>query len=261
MIEFTNVSQGFGHKTPIKDERRIVLDNINVQINKGEIVCLLGPSGCGKTTMVNLTMGITVPLAGTVRVMGELAPYPRARKLIGYMPQDDALYGDITAEENLQFFGTMNDMKGAKMSERIDELFSFTRLQDHRKKLVSNYSSGMKRRLSLAIALLHDPILLVLDEPTVGLDPNHRFVIWDEFSRLSQSGKTLLVTTHIMDEAARCDRIVMLHDGRIIASDTPSALLEQTGADNLELAFLKLESFETAICETSVSKSEVSSDA
>ncbi|NLG10779.1 MAG: ABC transporter ATP-binding protein [Coriobacteriaceae bacterium] len=261
MIEFSGVTQGFGHKTPIKDERRVVLNDVSLQIDEGEIVCLLGPSGCGKTTMVNLIMGITVPLKGTVRVMGELAPYEQARKLIGFMPQDDALYCDITAEENLRFFGTMNNLKPVTMNERIDALFSFTRLQDHRKKLVSKYSSGMKRRLSLAIALLHDPILLVLDEPTVGLDPSHRLVIWDELSRLSHLGKTILVTTHIMDEAARCDRIIMLYEGCIIASDTPLALLEKTGADNLEQAFLLLENPNAALSEQLPTEGEVSIDA
>ncbi len=241
MIEFEKVVQGFGKRAPFQGGRSIVLDGVSLTVKRGSILCLLGPSGCGKTTMVNLVMGITVPVSGEVRVMGEVAPYAQARHRIGYMPQDEALYDDITAEENLRFFGAMNGMAGKLLDDRIDEVLAFGRLENDRKKLVSVFSGGMKRRLSLGVALLHDPDLLVLDEPTVGLDPDHRRRIWDEFDAMVTRGKTILLTTHVMDEAARCGEIAMLHAGRIIANASPSDILHDTGTDNLEDAFLALE--------------------
>ncbi len=240
-IVFAGVCQAFGRKTPFADMRKTVLDGIDFEVPRGQIVCLLGPSGCGKTTMVDLIIGNTIPVAGSVTVLGEQAPYSHARKKVGYMPQDEALYDDITAEENLRFFGAMVGLGGAHLSDRMTELLQFAKLEDDRKKLVSHYSGGMKRRLSLAIAMLHEPELLVLDEPTVGLDPAHRRVIWDEFDRLAADGTTILVTTHIMDEAARCHRVVMLQGGRIIAQGSPTDILTQTGTTDLESAFLALD--------------------
>ena len=237
-IVFANVCQAFGRKTPFADMRKTVLDGIDFEVPCGQIVCLLGPSGCGKTTMVDLVIGNTVPVAGSVTVLGERAPYPRVRKMVGYMPQDEALYDDITAEENLRFFGTMVGLGAARLQGRMNELLQFAKLEDDRKKLVSHFSGGMKRRLSLAIAMLHEPELLVLDEPTVGLDPAHRRAIWDEFDRLAAGGTTILVTTHIMDEASRCHRIVMLQGGRIIAQGSPGDILAQTRTSDLESAFL-----------------------
>ncbi|MDR2721579.1 MAG: ABC transporter ATP-binding protein [Coriobacteriaceae bacterium] len=239
-IELVNVVQCFGRKTPLVDMRQTVLDHVSFEVAPGSIVCLLGPSGCGKTTLVNLIMGIMLPTSGEVRVLGEAPPYPNARKKIGFMPQDEALYNDITAEDNLRFFGTLYGMKGTALAKAIDEVFAFTRLNADKKKMVSQYSGGMKRRLSLAIALLHSPDLLVFDEPTVGLDPEHRIHIWDGFRELCTQGKTLLVTTHIMDEAARCDTVAMLRAGKLIAKDSPAALLKRTKTTDLEAAFLKL---------------------
>ena len=188
MIEFKDVVQSFGRKTPIADERRVVLDHVDLTVPHGSILCLLGPSGCGKTTMVNLVMDVTVPVSGEVRVMGKLAPYLTARPRIGFMPQDEALSDVVTAEENLHFFGTMNGLGGDALRQRIDEMLAFARLEDDRRKLVGAFSGGMKRRLSLAVAMLHEPDLLVLDEPTVGLDPDHRRRIWERFDRLAAGG-------------------------------------------------------------------------
>ncbi|MBQ1450261.1 MAG: ABC transporter ATP-binding protein [Eggerthellaceae bacterium] len=156
-IVFAGVCQAFGRKTPFADMRKTVLDGIDFEVPRGQIVCLLGPSGCGKTTMVDLIIGNTIPVAGSVTVLGEQAPYPHARKKVGYMPQDEALYDDITAEENLRFFGAMVGLSGAHLSDRMTELLQFAKLEDDRKKLVSHYSGGMKRRLSLAVAMLHEP--------------------------------------------------------------------------------------------------------
>ena len=243
-IELNNVVQAFGRKTPFADKRKVVLNGVDFKLNNGEIVCLLGPSGCGKTTLVNLVVGLAVPVEGSVRVLGEIAPYPHARLQLGYMPQHSALYEDITAIENLRFFGVMNKMKRDEINRRAQELLEFTRLTDSANQLVSTFSGGMKQRLSLAVAMMHDPQVLVLDEPTVGLDPSHRVAIWDEFERLASHGKSILVTTHIMDEAAHCDRIVMLQNGHVLASESPASILESTGTTNLEEAFLALEARE-----------------
>lgn len=242
-IEITDVVKTFGGKQPWS-HGATVLDHIDMQVESGEIRCLLGPSGGGKTTLVNLIVGITVPNEGTVRIMGEKAPFPTVRKRIGFMPQEDALYDDIGAEDNLRFFGTLYGLKGTRLAHRIDVVLGLARLTGDRKKLVRHFSGGMKRRLSLGVALLHDPDLLVLDEPTVGLDPEHRHRIWDEFRALRDAGKTLLVTTHIMDEAQRCDHIAMMREGRIIAVDSPDNLLKRTQTTALEDAFLILEGAE-----------------
>lgn len=239
-ITFDDVCRAYGTRTPFKDDRRMVLDHVNLTVPRGAILCLLGPSGAGKTTMVNLVMGNITPTSGTVRVLGEKAPYPHIRRRIGYMPQDEALYDDITAEENLRFFGAMNGMRGKALDARVEEALAFGRLTEHRGKLVSSYSGGMKRRLSLGVAMLHEPELMVLDEPTVGLDPDHRQRIWRAFRGMAAEGTTLLVTTHVMDEAARCDRIAMLNHGHIVAADAPARILERTGAMDLEEAFLTL---------------------
>lgn len=241
MVSFEKVEMGFGRKTPVKDLRKKVLDGVDLQLKRGEIVCLLGPSGCGKTTLVNLLMGNLVPDAGRVTVMGECAPYPTARGHVGYMPQDDALYDDITALDNLRFFGAMNGLKGARLTERAREMLAFGRLEADAKKLVSAFSGGMKRRLSLGIALMHAPDLLVLDEPTVGLDPDHRRHIWAHLEELAEAGCTILLTTHVMDEATRCSRIAMMHGGTIIADGSPDEIMAHAGAHDLESAFIALE--------------------
>ena len=244
MIVFQDVCKHFGKKTPFKDGRKQVLHNVNLTLQKGEIICLLGPSGCGKSTMVNLVIGNLVPSAGTVTVMGEQAPYKNIRAQVGYMPQENALYEDITAEENMRFFGAMNGVSKALLDARIPALLTLVRLEKEGKQLVSTFSGGMKRRLSLAVTLLHDPKLIVLDEPTVGLDPDHRRHIWAHFERLAAEGKTLLITTHVMDEAAHCSRIAMLYNGTLIATGSPASILEKTHTEQLEDAFLALENLE-----------------
>ena len=233
MIEFIDVVHKYGKKT--------VLNGINFKMNKGDVVCLLGPSGCGKTTMVNLIMGRIVPFDGQVTVSGEKAPYKTARGKIGYMPQEDALYDDITAIENLKFFGAMNGVSKSDINARIPGILDFGKLGNDGKKMVADFSGGMKRRLSLGVAMLHRPEVLILDEPTVGLDPEHRRRIWDRFDNMAAEGTTILVTTHVMDEALRCDRIAMVYDGHIIATGSPAEIMAKTNTDNLEDAFLALE--------------------
>lgn len=241
MISFDSVTMRFGRKTPFADNKKTVLDGIDFHLKRGEILCLLGPSGCGKTTMVNLIMGRLLPTEGTVTVMGERAPYRNVRRKIGYMPQEDALYTDITAVDNLIFFGKMNGMTAGQVRQRADEMLRFGLLEEDARKKVSDFSGGMKRRLSLGIAMMHEPELMILDEPTVGLDPEHRRRIWAEFERLASNGCTILVTTHVMDEAARCSLIAMLSGGRIVATGSPDQIMRETGTTDLEDAFLRLE--------------------
>ena len=241
MIVFDSVYMNFGKKTPFADHRKPVLRGIDFHLKRGDILCLLGPSGCGKTTMVNLVMGRLLPSSGTVTVMGERAPYKTVRQKIGYMPQEDALYTDITAIDNLKFFGKMNGMDAGQVRQRANEMLRFGLLEEDAHKKVSDFSGGMKRRLSLGIAMMHEPDLLILDESTVGLDPEHRRRIWTEFERLASNGCTILVTTHVMDEAARCSLIAMLNEGRIVATGSPGQIIKETGAKDLEDAFLKLE--------------------
>jgi len=165
---------------------------------------------------------------------------------MGFMPQSEALYNDLTANENLRFFGALYGLNKKQLDARIPQVLDLVRLADEGKKLVSAFSGGMKRRLSLAIALLHEPRLLVLDEPTIGLDPKHRRELWKSFRSLASNGAGLLITTHVMDEALECDRLIMLHDGRIIAQGTPQELITQTKTGNLEAAFLEFEDREDA---------------
>ncbi len=233
------------HELTVTFGSKAVLDRFSLDIPERGVTALSGPSGCGKTTLVNLIMGVDVPTSGTVRVLGETAPFRTARARIGFMPQDDALYEDVTAEENLRFFAALYGVKGEHLARRMDELFAFVRLQRHRKKLVHDYSGGMKRRLSLAVALVHDPAVLVLDEPTVGLDPEHRRYIWNHLEALAAQGCAIVVTTHVMDEAERCARIAMIREGRLIADASPADILARTGTNTLEDAFLALEESES----------------
>ncbi|HML45754.1 MAG TPA: ABC transporter ATP-binding protein [Clostridia bacterium] len=218
---------------------QVVLSQLSVSIPEGQIIGLLGPSGSGKTTLVKSVMGINPFQSGTIRVFGHPVPSFEAMNLIGYMAQDDALYDDLSAMDNLLFFGKIYGMRGDAEKARARELLDFVGLGSERKKAVRHFSGGMKRRLSLAIALINRPRLLILDEPTVGVDPVLRKKFWGEFQALKKSGCTLLATTHVMDEAARCDRILLLREGKILANGTLDELLAQTGTKTIEDAFLR----------------------
>lgn len=190
--------------------KKKILQDITLSVNHGEIFGFLGPSGAGKTSLVKLIAGIDILTRGEVLVLGKKMPSLEMMKRIGYMAQSDALYGELTAFENLDFFASLYRLKGSRKKKRIHEVMEIVNLEDHMKKLVSAYSGGMKRRLSLAIALLHSPEILLLDEPTVGIDPILRQSIWEELKRLSQEGTTIFMTTHVMDEAEKCTRFIPL---------------------------------------------------
>lgn len=215
-----------------------ILYNINLKVTCSQIFGLLGPSGSGKTTLVKMIAGIDVPTKGQVYVLGEEMPKLSMMNKIGYMAQSDALYGDITAEENLKFFAAMYNISKENCTKRIDEVMELVNLSEHLKKKVNQYSGGMKRRLSLAIAMLNQPLVLILDEPTVGIDPVLRKSIWNELDRLSKEGTTIIITTHVMDEADKCDNLCMIRNGRVIAAGTPDVLKKNTDSNTIEEAFL-----------------------
>lgn len=218
--------------------RNEVLKNIDLEIAKGEIFGLLGPSGAGKTTLVRALAGLDTPTEGETRVFGEKMPDLKLMKRIGYMAQADALYEDLSALENLEFFASLYGIEGKRRKGRINELMALMDLSDHLNVKTAKFSGGMKRRLSLVIALLHEPEMLLLDEPTVGIDPVLRRSIWDFFYELNRAGTTIIITTHVMDEAAKCSRLAMMQRGKIVAAGTPGQLKKDTGTGTLEEAFL-----------------------
>lgn len=230
-IELHQVSKSFGNKN--------VLTNISIAVNGGQVFGLIGPSGSGKTTLVKIIVGMDQPSAGQVHVLNTKVPNLSLLQHIGYMAQADALYNDLTGLENLAFFASLYKLNKNVQKERIAYAANLVELTSHLSKKVQNYSGGMKRRLSLAIALIHDPQVLILDEPTVGIDPELRKSIWAEISRLKEAGKTILITTHVMDEAEKCDQLVMIRDGEIISSGSPLELKSHYQINSLEEVFLK----------------------
>ncbi|MFC0523561.1 ABC transporter ATP-binding protein [Pontibacillus salicampi] len=230
MVHVKGIAHAFG------EER--VLKNIDMAIAEGEIFGLLGPSGAGKTTLVKIMVGILEADEGETWVKDVQMPSLQQMKVVGYMAQSDALYDELTAEENLDFFGAIYGLKRKERKERMRNVMEVVGLQDHLRKPVSQYSGGMKRRLSLAIAMIHEPDILILDEPTVGIDPMLRQSIWQELQRWQERGTTIIVTTHVMDEAEKCNRLAMLRNGYVIATGSPDVLRAHTNTTTLEEAFL-----------------------
>ncbi|BDR60159.1 ABC transporter ATP-binding protein [Lactobacillus xylocopicola] len=224
--------------------KQVVLNNISLTVKKREIVGLIGPSGAGKSTTIKTMLGMEKVDSGDAVVLNTTMPARKILVKIGYMAQSDALYEALTAKENLEFFGNMKGVTGNKLAEEIDYTANVVELTNDLNKKVSNYSGGMKRRLSLAIALLGAPDLLVLDEPTVGIDPSLRRKIWHELALIRQQGRSVLITTHVMDEAELTDRVALLLGGKIIAFAEPKKLEQQYGVDTIEEVFLKAESEE-----------------
>lgn len=229
-IVLEKINQSFGDKQ--------VLTDINLAVPYGGIYGLLGPSGCGKTTTVKIMAGILEASSGSVYVLGQPMPQLALMNRIGYMAQSDALYTLLTAEENLEFFGSLYGMKRKRIRDRFQQVMALVNLTDHRAKQVIAYSGGMKRRLSLAMALIHEPEVLILDEPTVGIDPVLRKSIWEALYTMAEQGLTIIVTTHVMDEAEKCHQLAMMRDGRLIAQGTPLELQQRIGAASIEEAFI-----------------------
>jgi ABC-2 type transport system ATP-binding protein len=213
-----------------------VLPGVSLTVRAGVVTGLLGPSGSGKTTLMRSIVGVQIVESGDVIVLGRPAGTPELRRRVAYVTQAPSVYSDLTVRENLEYFARV---LGAPR-ERVDEAIAEVGLEEQRSQLVQTGSGGEQSRASLAVALLGEPDVLVLDEPTVGLDPVLRRDLWEKFRALAAQGKTVLVSTHVMDEAERCDELVLIREGRIVANAPPAALLEQTGAGELEAAFLAL---------------------
>lgn len=215
-----------------------VLQQIDLLIPSGEICGLLGPSGSGKTTLIRLMIGAIQADAGSIQIGDTSMPSFKMLSQIGFMPQNDALYEDLSGLANLQFFGSLYNMPRQDLAKRIEEVLTLVDLTNDQKKLVRHYSGGMKKRLSLAISILHRPSILFLDEPTVGIDPVLRRQIWNQFQAIRAQGTTIVVSTHVMDEINECDRAALIYNGRIIAYDSLDRLLAQTENGQVEELFL-----------------------
>ena len=218
------------------------VDNLDLTIENGEVYGLLGPNGAGKTTVIRILVGLIRPTSGDARVLDRPAGEKELAKRTGYMPQEIALYDTLTVEENLDLFANLYEMERGRIEQRKLEVLRFVALEDRRDSIVYQLSGGMRHRASLAVALLHEPELLFLDEPTVGVDPELRAGFWENFGRLKTSGKTVIITTHYMDEARHCDRVGLMHRGRLVAEGPPEDVVARAGARDLEEAFLKLAS-------------------
>jgi len=213
----------------------VALDNASLRIRRGKVYGLLGPNGAGKTTLIRSLVGLVAPEQGTVTVLGQRMPQLDVLARVGYMTQQAALYPDLSAEENVRFFGAINGRV-----DGVREALELVDLWDRRKSVVSTLSGGMRTRCSLACALVHKPELLLLDEPTVGVDPQLRIQLWGRFRKMAAAGTSILISSHVMDEAERCDRLGLIRFGRMLAEGTVAELMAKAGVDRLEDAFLKL---------------------
>lgn len=218
------------------------VNGLNLKIKKSEIYALIGANGSGKTTALNMISGALFPTSGSIKVLGN--DIPEKRRLIsnhiGMAPQDYSIYQDLSLEENVRFFSQLYGMTKAEFSPRYDELLKILRLEEKRKALVKNLSGGMKRRASIACALIHSPRIVFFDEATVGVDPVLRTFFWEYFRSLKEEGITLVITSHVMDEAERADRIGLMRAGKLIAEGTPMELKKEHSASTIEEIFIKL---------------------
>ena len=219
---------------------RAIIDGMDVSVPAGQVVGLLGPSGSGKTTLLRAVVGVQARVAGEMTVLGEPAGAAGLRRRVGYVTQAASVYTDLTVLQNLRYFARLSGLPGAGVEAAVRRAVATVDLGGHEKQRVGTLSGGELSRVSLAAALVGDPELLVLDEPTVGLDPVLRRDLWAMFRRLAGEGRTLLVSSHVMDEATQCDRLLLLRDGALVADLTPAELLARTGAPDAERAFLAL---------------------
>lgn len=214
---------------------RLVLRDVDCAVAGAAVTGLLGPSGCGKTTLMRAMVGVQQVAGGSIRIFGLPAGTPDLRSRVGYMTQAPSVYGDLTVGENLRYFARVLDRR-----DRVAEVTELVGLAEHERSLVRDLSGGERSRTSLAVALLGAPDLLVLDEPTVGLDPLLRGELWETFHQIAGAGSAVLVSTHVMDEAERCDRLLLMREGEILADGTPAELRARAGAPTLEQAFVSL---------------------
>jgi ABC-2 type transport system ATP-binding protein len=232
IIRIEQLTKTFGRFTAV--------DHVTLTIYGGEIFGLLGPNGSGKTTTIKMLCGLLRPTSGTASILGTPIHTKAVMQQIGYMPQEIALYFDNTVHENLAFFAGIYGLTKERFIEQEERLLQFVNLERWRDALVSTLSGGMRHRLSLACALLHEPQVVFLDEPTVGVDPELRVRFWEFFHSLSQQGVTVVITTHYMDEADRCTRVGLLRQGVLIAEGNPQDLKNKMGTSSLEEAYLRL---------------------
>jgi ABC-2 type transport system ATP-binding protein len=226
-VEVESVTKSFGQLR--------ALNGITLRVRKGEIYGLLGPNGAGKTTLIRAIVGLVAPGSGSVTVLGRRLPDLDVLRQVGYMTQQAALYPGLSVEENVQFFAAIYGAEGG-----VKEALEFVDLYDRRKSVVATISGGMRQRCSLACALVHQPKLLLLDEPTVGVDPQLRVQFWESFRQMAASGVTIIVSSHVMDEAERCQRLGLIQYGRVLAEGSPAEVRARAGVQNLEDAFLAL---------------------
>ena len=226
-VEVTGVTKAFGAMT--------VLDRVDLRVGAGEIYGLLGPNGAGKTTLIRAIVGLVRPDAGTITVLGRPIPDRHVLAEVGYMTQASAVYADLTVQENVRFFAAIH---GA--GKRANEVIEAVGLAERATSIVATLSGGMRQRVSLACALVNAPRLLLLDEPTVGVDPQLRAQLWTYFRDMADGGAAIIISSHVMDEAERCDRLGLMRAGVVLAEGTSAELRERANASNLEDAFLKL---------------------
>jgi ABC-2 type transport system ATP-binding protein len=231
MIEVNDVSKSF--------DGNIVLSNICLSVPQGSITCFLGPSGSGKTTLIRVITGIIKPDKGEVRANNFSMPDKHILPAIGFMPQNEAIYNDLTAIDNIYFFGRLYGIQKNNLKTKAEDVLNMVDLSADRNKLVKKFSYGMKKRLSLAIAILNNPEIILLDEPTSGIDPLLKRHIWQQLFKYRDNGCTIIVTTHIMDEALKCDSAVLIFEGKIIVYDKINNLLGKTKSGKIEELFIK----------------------
>lgn len=222
-------------------DKNKVLNDLSLELHGGKMTCLLGASGAGKTTLIRLMLGAIKPDSGRVVIDGTVMPNLQILSRIGFMPQDDALYNNLTAMENLRFYAGLHHISHDLFQQRAKTLLEMVGLTSDANRMVGKFSGGMRKRLSLAVVALNEPQIMMLDEPTVGIDPVLRRSIWQQFRQWCNEGKTLIISTHVMDEVDRCDYAVLLQEGRIRAYDTVENLLAQTTNGKIEELFLRKE--------------------
>lgn len=219
---------------------RVVIPGLSLDVPTGQVVGLLGPSGCGKTTLLRSIVGVQIVASGTIQVLGQEAGSPGLRDRVAYVTQAASVYPDLTVDENLGYFASVLGIERRQVPGAVRKALAAVDLADRGQDRVGRLSGGQLSRVSLAVALLGSPRVLVLDEPTVGLDPVLRRDLWDLFHRLAAAGATLLVSSHVMDEAGRCDRLLLMREGGLLADDTLGGILAATGCSDIESAFLHL---------------------